>query len=116
MQYLHLTCGICRGSERRGIGIRHCMQPGSGHGKSMLRTLFLAAILAPAVPRSPLQDGPSQPTQPEIRGTVTQVGTHTIHVSFAAGGSTAIGPHSKQSALHRSVLRQWPLFGRFPCM
>jgi hypothetical protein len=41
----------------------------------MLRTLFLATIFAAAAPCSPLQDDSSKPTQPEIRGTVTEVGT-----------------------------------------
>jgi len=43
----------------------------------MLRTLFLATILAAAAPCSPLQDDPSKQIQPEIRGTVTELGTHT---------------------------------------
>jgi hypothetical protein len=43
----------------------------------MLRTLFLATILAAAAPCSPLQDDPSKQTQPEIRGSVTELGTHT---------------------------------------
>jgi hypothetical protein len=43
----------------------------------MLRALFLAAILAAAAPCSPLQDDQSKPPQPEIRGAVTELGTHT---------------------------------------
>ncbi len=43
----------------------------------MLRTLFLATILAAAAPCSPFEDDPSKQTQPEIRGSVTELGTHT---------------------------------------
>jgi hypothetical protein len=43
----------------------------------MLRTLFLATILVAAAPCSPFEDDPSKQTQPEIRGSVTELGTHT---------------------------------------
>jgi hypothetical protein len=49
---------------------------GSGESHSMLRTLFLATILAAAAPCSLFADDTPTQAQPEIRGAVTEVGTH----------------------------------------
>ncbi len=52
------------------------MEPHFGQSSPMLRTIFLATILAAAAPCSPFEDDQSKPPQPEIHGTVTELGTH----------------------------------------